>query len=137
LFALVRAIGDHDAVCSTYDAARRAAAAGADVYLYNFARPDADPIYAPFGADHQAEIGYVFGSIDLPTEDDQVARAMQGYWTRLASKRRPERGGRRGVARYDEVADQRINFDVPVSVVSGFRRTQCEFWLGVYDEEFQ
>ena len=94
LLALARVVGDHENVCPTYDTARRAAAGGADVYLYNFARPDADPPYSDLGPDHLAEIGYVFGSIDLMTEADQeVARAMQGYWTRLAQHRRPERGG--------------------------------------------
>jgi carboxylesterase type B len=34
----VRVVGDSGLGCGTYDSARRAAAAGADVYLYNFAR---------------------------------------------------------------------------------------------------
>ena len=137
LLALARVVGDHENTCPTYDTARRAAAGGADVYLYNFARPDADPDYADLGADHTAEIGYVFGSVELMTEADrQVARAMQGYWTRLASNGDPNGEGAVVWPRYEDASDERINFDVPISVLTGFRRTECEFWWSLDDEAF-
>jgi len=138
LLALGRAVGDSGNVCQTYDTARRVAAGGADVYLYNFARPDSDPTWEFLGADHQAEIGYVFGSIDLRTDANrQVASAMQGYWTRLARSGDPNGEDAVPWPRYEDATDERINLDVPISVVSGFRRTECEFWWGVYDEQFK
>jgi para-nitrobenzyl esterase len=137
LAALARAVGDRENVCPTYDTARRAAAGGADVYLYDFARPDAEPPFARLGADHQAEIGYVFGSIPLMTqEDEEVGRAMRGYWTRLASTGNPNGEGALEWPRYDDASDQRITFDVPLSVLTGFRRTECEFWWSLDDEAF-
>jgi para-nitrobenzyl esterase len=137
LLALARAVGDYENVCPVYDTARRAAAAGAAVYLYNFARPDADPPFARLGADHTAEIGYVFGSIELPNEADrEVARVMQGYWTRLARTGDPNGEDALLWPRYDDASDQRITFDIPIAVLAGFRRTQCEFWWSLYDEDF-
>ena len=138
LLALARVVGDHENVCPTYDTARRAGAAGADVYLYNFARPDADPPFANLGADHTAEIGYVFGSIELMTEaDKQVARAMQGYWTRLASNGDPNGEGAPPWPRYEDASDERIDFNDPISVLTGFRRAECEFWWNLDDEAFE
>jgi len=32
--------------------------------------------------------------------------------------------------------DRRINLDVDLSVLTGFRRRECEFWWGVYDGQF-
>jgi para-nitrobenzyl esterase len=136
LMALARSIGDRDNICPTYDTARRAAAGGAPTYLYNFARPDSDPVFAAFGADHQAEIGYVFGSVDLKTDDNrEVASAMQGYWTRLAAAGNPN-GEEVVWPRYDDASDERLNLDVPITVVTGFHRTRCEFWWGLADQEF-
>ena len=138
LLALARVIGDRENVCPTYDTARRAAAGGADVYLYNFARPDPEPPYSDLGPDHLAEIGYVFGSIDLMTEEnEEVARAMQGYWTRLAHTGDPNGEGAEEWPRYEEASDERITFDVPISVLTGFRRTECEFWWTLDDEQFE
>ena len=61
---------------------------------------------------------------------------MQGYWTELARTGDPNGDGSSVWPSYDDASDQRINFDIPISLVSGFRRTECEFWWGVYDEDF-
>lgn len=34
----------------------------------------------------------------------------------------------------DVLACQRLNLDAPISVLTGVRRTECEFWWGVYDQ---
>ncbi len=138
--ALARVVGDSGLVCPTYDSARRAAANGADVYLYNFARPIPIKQLASLklGATHGAEIAYVFGSLDPGTDADrQIALAMQGYWTRMAYNGNPN--GENAVAwpRYQDAGDQRLNFDTAISVVTGFRRTECEFWWGLYDQDFK
>ena len=138
--ALARVVGDSGLVCGTYDSARRAAAGGAPVYLYNFARPIPLDILAPLmlGATHGAEIAYVFGSV-VPTEevDRMLGLAMQGYWTRFARTGDPNGDAALAWPNYDDANDQRINFDSEISVVSDFRRAQCEFWWGVYDAQFE
>jgi para-nitrobenzyl esterase len=138
--ALVRAFGDAVLVCPTYDSARRAAANGADVYLYNFARPIPIKQLASLklGATHGAEIAYVFGSLDPGSDEDrQIAVAMQGYWTRLAYNGNPNGAGAVVWPRYQDATDQRLNFDTAIAVLTGFRRPECEFWWGTYDQDFQ
>ena len=62
---------------------------------------------------------------------------MQGYWTRFARTGDPNGDGALPWPRYDDATDQRINFDVENSVLTGFRRTECEYWWRVYDEAFE
>lgn len=137
--ALMRVVGDAGLVCGTYDSARRAAAAGAEVYLYNFGRWVQIPALIPLDlrALHGAEIAYVFGSPPPPTPDDAaLTEAIQGYWGRLARQGDPNGDGAVEWPLYDEASDQRLNLDVPISVVAGFRRAECDYWRGVYDEAF-
>ncbi len=126
-------------VCPTYDNARRAAVGGADVYLYNFARvPPLPQLEAlRLGATHTLEIHYVFRGFTLPTATDEtLADAVQGYWTRFARAGDPNGEGAVVWPRYEEASDQRLNLDAEITVVSAFRRPECEFWWGVYDAEF-
>ena len=137
--ALERVVGDSGLVCGTYDSARRVAAAGGPVWLYNFARwvqiPELQPL--DLRALHGAEIAYVFGSPPPPTgADAALVEAIQGYWTRLARDGDPNGDDAVSWPRYDDADDRRLNLDVPISVVRDFRRTECGYWWGVYDAEF-
>ncbi len=137
--ALARAFGDEILVCPTYDTARRAAAGGAHTYLYNFARIIPIPILqlVNLRAFHGSEIVYVFGSIPPPTPDDAtVGGTMRGYWTRFARRGNPNGSGALVWPRYRAATDRRINLDVQPSVLTGFRRPECEFWWSVYDAQF-
>jgi para-nitrobenzyl esterase len=135
--AWVRIVGDSGLVCGTYDAARRAAAGGAPVYMYNFARPVLTDVLPSLGATHGAEIAFVFGSAESPSpEDTAIGQSMQGYWTRFARTGDPNGDGALEWPRYSDEADQRINFDVENSILTGFRREQCEFFWSLADEEF-
>jgi para-nitrobenzyl esterase len=137
--ALARAVGDSSLVCPTYDAARRAAAGGANVYLYNFARPiDLAPLEPlMLGATHGTEIAYVFGSVTPPSPGDaEIATAVQSYWAQLARSGDPNVPGAVAWPRYADATDQRLDFGDGVSVVTGFRRRECDFWFGTYDAEF-
>jgi len=137
--ALERVFGDFALVCPTYDTARWVAEGGADVWLYNFARPVQGPLASlNLGATHGAEIPYVFGSYDYSSspDDENLVNEMQGYWSRLARDGDPNGGGATVWPSYDDDADKRLNFDAPLSVLTGFRRDKCEFWWGVYDSEF-
>lgn len=136
--ALARVVGDSGLVCGTYDSARRAAAGGANVYLYNFARPVLTDVLPFLRATHGAEIAFVFGSAEAPTPDDEaIAISMQGYWTRFARTGDPNGEGALEWPLYGDVTDQRINFDVGNSILTGFRREQCELWWGFYDQAFE
>jgi para-nitrobenzyl esterase len=137
--ALVRAFGDQILVCPTYDTARRAAAGGARTYLYDFARELPIPILQQLGlgAFHGSEIVYVFGSITPPTpEDATIGETMRSWWTRFARTGKPKAKGAVRWPRYKSKTDRRLVIDVDPSVVTGFRRSECEFWWSVYDAEF-
>ena len=133
--ALQRVTGDTGLVCGTHDTARRAAAAGLDVWMYNFALPIPIPALASLGATHGAEIAFVFGSVDGP-EQATVGEPIRGYWTRLAATGDPNGDGAVPWPAFSATADARMNFNTVLTVVEDFRATQCEFWRGVYDQAF-
>ena len=137
--ALIRANGDSFLVCGTYDTARRARAGGSDVFLYNFARPVLEDILPNLQATHGAEIAFVFGSgSNIAGEDDlDIALSMEGYWSRFARSGDPNGEGAMVWPAYDDASDQRINFDVKNSVLSGFRRQQCELWWEIAAADFE
>jgi para-nitrobenzyl esterase len=137
--ALERAFGDQILVCSTYDTARRAAAGRAPTYLYNFAREIPIPILQQLGlkAFHGSEIVYVFGSITPPTPDDAtLGETIRGYWSRFARSGNPNGRGALKWPRFRDKTDRRLDLDVQPSVLTGFRRHECEFWWSVYDARF-
>lgn len=126
-------------MCTTYDTARRAAAGGAHAYLYNFAREIPINILQQLGlgAFHGAEIVYVFGSITPPTaDDDTLGKTIRGYWTRFARSGNPNGNGAVKWRRFKDRTDRRLNLDVEPSMLTAFRRHECEFWWSVYDAQF-
>jgi para-nitrobenzyl esterase len=137
--ALVRAFGDQILVCTTYDSARRAAAGGAHTYLYNFAREIPIDFLQQIGlhAFHGSEIVYVFGSITPPTPDDgALGETIRGYWSRFARSGSPNGKGALKWPRFKDKTDKRLDLDVQPSVLTAFRRHECEFWWSVYDAQF-
>jgi para-nitrobenzyl esterase len=140
--AFVRAVGDATLVCSTYDVAARAATAGNRVYVYNFARVIPLPFVAllDLGAFHGAEIPYVFGSVPPPgVWDERLSGRMQQFWTSFADRgRNPRAPKTRSWPRFRARTWQmvRLNaegFDNDVAKLKNFRRSECEFWSGVYE----
>jgi para-nitrobenzyl esterase len=112
---------------------------GARTYLYNFARELPIPILQALdlGAFHGVEMAYVFGIITPPTADDaQLGTTVRGYWTKFARGGNPNHRGALKWPRFKDRTDQRFNFDVQPSVLTHFRRSECEFWWSLYDAEF-
>ena len=62
---------------------------------------------------------------------------MQNYWTLFARTGDPNDNEDLVWPLYTDATDQRINFDVEKSILTGFRRTECELWWGFYDEDFE
>jgi para-nitrobenzyl esterase len=139
--ALMRVNGDFGIVCAIRDSARRFAAAGAPVHVYNFDRPI--PISQLAGlnlrATHGAEIAYIFGTApsDLPKDDVDVGLMMQGYWARHAITGEPNGAGAPNWPALLPDVDVRLNFNLNASVITDFRREYCDFWQVRYDREFQ
>jgi para-nitrobenzyl esterase len=134
--ALQRVTGDAALVCGTHDTARRAAAAGMAVHMYNFDFPLPIPGLEFLGATHGAEIAFVFGSVDADAQGT-VGETIRGYWTRLAKTGDPNGGAALAWPAFSAAADMRINLATDISVVSNFRSTECTFWRTLYDTQFQ
>jgi para-nitrobenzyl esterase len=139
--ALMRVTGDSSLVCGTYDSARRIAAGGAPVYLYNFDRPIPISALQSFNlrATHGAEIAYIFGTApaDLPAEDVALGLMMQGYWARHALTGNPNGAGAPDWPAFSREMDQRLNFNLQPTPVQNFRREYCDFWAMLYDAAFK
>jgi para-nitrobenzyl esterase len=133
--ALQRITGDAGLVCPTHDTARRAAAAGLDVWMYNFDFPLPIPGLESLGATHGAEIAFVFDSVP---GDEQiiVGEPMRGYWTRLARTGNPNGEEALAWPAFAPDADMRINFATELSLRTDFRADQCAMWRSLYDEQF-
>ena len=139
--ALMRVTGDSSLVCGTYDSARRIAAGGVPVYVYNFDRPIPISALQAFNlrATHGAEIAYIFGTApaDLPADDVALGLTMQGYWARHALAGNPNGGGAPEWPAWQRDADVRLNFNLPPTPIQNFRRDYCDFWAMRYDAAFK
>ena len=139
--ALERVTGDGGLVCSVRDTAKRAAAAGLDVFLYNFDRPIPIPALQALdlGATHGAEIAYVFGSVGpdvIDADDLALSATMQRYWGRFAATGDPNGGNDLAWPMFSADDDMRLNFDLTLSTVQDFRSDVCALWESIYDSEF-
>jgi para-nitrobenzyl esterase len=103
-------------------AARCAAQQHVPTYLYYFSRvPSGDSC----GADHSAEVPYVFGDLSagdrgrLPALADQrLSRQMSRYWAAFAANGDPNAPGQLRWPRYDPAADVLLRLDAPLQAVA-------------------
>jgi para-nitrobenzyl esterase len=143
--ALERVTGDAGLVCTTRDTAKRASAAGLEVFMYNFSRPIPIPLLQALNlrATHGAEIAYVFGSLDslVPQQADEedlvLSETMRRYWGRFASNGDPNGGDDLAWPMFSSNSDVRLNFDISLSTIEDFRSDLCAFWESLYDDEFE
>ncbi|HKE14721.1 MAG TPA: carboxylesterase family protein [Kofleriaceae bacterium] len=133
--ALQRITGDAGLVCPTHDTARRAAAAGRDVWMYNFDYPLPIPGLEFLGATHGAEIAFVFGSVE-GAEQDVVGDPIRQYWSRFAAAGDPNGGKSLAWPAFAPEADARMNFSTELQVVPDFRAAPCAMWRSLYDAQF-
>jgi para-nitrobenzyl esterase len=127
--ALARVIGDSGLVCGTHDTARRMAAAGRTVRMYNFNVPWAVGAGA-LGAAHAAEISHAFGSPYMPDASSQeVADAMNAYWARFAATGDPNGDDAPAMwPTFSADQDRRLQIDADWEILEDFRADKCEFW---------
>jgi para-nitrobenzyl esterase len=133
---LVRIISDIAFHCPTNaTAASFARNQEQPVYRYVWSNVLEDSQLSALGAGHGMELPYVFDNLRVyeplgyqPTESDQeLARASSGGWLDLA------REGVVSTLDWPMVeghleAEAYLNFDETISVSSGYRKAQCDFW---------
>ncbi|HLK41500.1 MAG TPA: carboxylesterase/lipase family protein [Polyangiaceae bacterium] len=144
--AVTRIVGDSILVCSTYDSALLAAAQGSPVYMYDFDIPVDIPgvvgtmsgeLY--LGASHGSELSFVFGSSPQFATDmaqASISQLMERYWTRFAAAGDPNGGSDLMWPKFSAMNDQRMQFTLMPSVVTGFRSAECMFWISRYEAQF-
>jgi para-nitrobenzyl esterase len=132
--AVVRIATDSGIVCSTLDTARRAQAAGLDVFMYNFNVPwSVSPDL--LGTCHVSEISMVFDAPYNESDDNlPVAHAMNAYWASFAKTGDPNYAD--APAKWPPFMqdgksdDARLQFDpaAKYEVVHAFRNEECALW---------
>lgn len=133
--ALQRVTGDFGLVCPTLDSARRAAAAGSTVRMYNFDFPIPIAGLEFLGAAHGAEIAFVFDSVDADPQAT-LGELMRGDWTRFAATGDPNGGGTLAWPPFTAASDRRLELATTPQVLEDFRGDECALWRTVYDQDF-
>ena len=111
-------------------AAECVASQGVPSYLYYFSRVQPGD---SAGADHSAEVPYVFASVGsggksgppLPADVD-LSRQMAHYWATFAATGDPNAAGQPHWPRYDPAADAVLRLDAPVTVAGAPYVEACE-----------
>jgi para-nitrobenzyl esterase len=145
--ALTRITGDSLLVCSTYDSALLTSGQGSNVYMYNFDIPVEIPGLVGsmpgeifLGASHGSELPFVFGTspqFATDTAQASMSQLMERYWTRFAKSGDPNGAMDLAWPKFSAQNDQRIQFALPTpSILTGFRESECNFWIGLYEQQF-
>jgi carboxylesterase type B len=128
--ALIRVWGDFRLGCPTFESAQR------------FAR--SIPGLEPLGPTHGTEMPYIFGTLSpaaaggdaSPSLDAALSDTMQGFWARFATSGDPGGSGALTWPAFDDTSDKSMGFDVTSTVLTGFRRPECDMWASIYDAAF-
>jgi para-nitrobenzyl esterase len=130
--AMTRVATDSGLVCGTLDTARRGAAAGLKVYMYNFNIPWSI-LPDLLGISHASEVSHVFDTPYMESDANiAVADAMNTYWATFAKKGDPNFDGAPAVwPRFAPDANDdydRIQFDPNFEILHSFRKEECALW---------
>jgi para-nitrobenzyl esterase len=142
------AVGDGLFVCPTRRTARAFASGGGIVYTYRFHYAPKSPLLGDIGSFHSAELPFVFGNnylgIILDEDEQQLSKAMMGYWGTFASTGDPNDPKLAAWPKFLPVAPSSMLFDVKfsadadggkgplaLSVGSDGSDAKCDFWDGL------
>jgi para-nitrobenzyl esterase len=106
-------------------------------WLYQFSRTPPGPEGARYGAYHAAEIQYVFG-VPMPPQpwestDRELSSQIMTYWVNFATKGDPNGKGVPPWPAYTQKADESMIFGDKISVTSGLKREQLDFFDRYYN----
>jgi para-nitrobenzyl esterase len=133
--AAEEALGDGLFVCPTRATAKALSKAGAPTYLYHFVHEVKSSSFPGFGAFHSSEIPFIFGNpywdITLGAEEQELAKVMRGYWSRMAKSGDPNSDGAPAWPKYDAATDPHLVLDLSISTSAGLKTDLCDFWAGL------
>jgi para-nitrobenzyl esterase len=133
--ALTQVTADAFFVCPARKLARLLAAGTSKTYLYSFNGTLTGVPLAQLAnlAFHSAELPYVFGDKYLlgsvPTANQPLVDAIEGYWTAFAKSVGDPNGGSNPMwPAYTMAADQYQDLDTTVTTATGLEKANCDFW---------
>jgi para-nitrobenzyl esterase len=89
------------------------------------------------GPTHGTELPYVFGTLPTPTtDDDKLSATMQDYWSRFAAAGDPNGAGALDWPAFATATYESMSLDVTNSVVTDYRKAECDFWQTIYAGQF-
>eukprot|EP00698_Gefionella_okellyi_P025152 TRINITY_DN909_c0_g1_i1.p1 TRINITY_DN909_c0_g1~~TRINITY_DN909_c0_g1_i1.p1 ORF type:complete len:542 (+),score=83.53 TRINITY_DN909_c0_g1_i1:1149-2774(+) len=130
---------DYIFVCATRRALRAVSQYNDNTWSYEFTYPYInDSVSWLLGDYHSAEVRYVFGMVDNPSEHDlRMFDVMGEYWGAMATYNNPN-----GPLEYATVpkwplftsteSDTTLSLNENPSAVTGLRQATCDFWDTVY-----
>lgn len=111
------------------------AAVQPDTWLYSFSWVSPPAEYLGYGAFHAAEIPYVFHNLPSASgygaADDELARAMVGYWTRFAATGDPNGEGAVAWPAWS-AAERYLELTLPVAERTGYRQAICQQFAALF-----
>jgi hypothetical protein len=132
--ALTQVSGDAFFVCQARALERLLSANPAKTYLYSFNGPlSGVPLPALAGvAFHSSELPYVWGNSyplgSVPAAGMPLVSAMEDYWTKFATTGDPNGGSNPMWPAYTTAGDQNVNLDTTITVGTGLKKANCDFW---------
>jgi para-nitrobenzyl esterase len=133
--AAAEVIGDGWFVCPTRKTARGLSQAGVSTYVYHFTPPINSSFLSNAGTFHSSEIPFIFGNpflgITLGPAEQDLSRAMIGYWSRMAATGDPNGDGGFAWPKYDATADSHMVLDLTLSTGTDLKKDVCDFWDGL------
>jgi para-nitrobenzyl esterase len=107
----------------------------AKVYLYQFSRVPPTQEGTQLGAYHASELPYVFGNLDMSQgynqTDQDLSKAIMGYWTSFAKAGDPNGGGQTEWPSYGP-GDQNLELGDQITTNSGLYRAQIDLAERIY-----
>ncbi|MBI5481077.1 MAG: carboxylesterase family protein [Deltaproteobacteria bacterium] len=130
-----RVLTDFVFVCPTRAYGLALAAVQSQTWLYSFSWVSPPAQVLGYGAFHAAEIPYVFHSLPATSgygaNDDELSRAVVGYWTRFARTGDPNGDGAVAWPAFD-AGEHYLELSLPIVERTGYRQAQCQAFAELF-----
>jgi len=125
-----RLLGDVGFVCPARKFIRDFSSYEPRSYLYQFTWVHPFGEASGWGAFHASELAYLFhtfeNGVGYDAEDEQLADAMIGYWTRFATSGGPNATDGLAWPRYQTASDQHLQIDLPLATGTALKEADCD-----------
>ena len=91
-----------------------------------------------YGPAHGMQEAFIFQKFLTPPDPDELAfaKAVGRHWTTFAATGNPNSGIDPQWETYDRHKDNYVSLEIPITVKSGFRPRQCDFWDSIQNQHY-